>query len=261
MAELAGFDVVCQVHRETIVDLVNAMPVTNPAGGQIRLFGGRFTTDLAVPLGPLGTATVRAMVELRLEPVIHQPTANVVIAVSGGTTAVRGTPLGPIGGTATVAAPIGFAMPPGSDQQFPALQLGAMMATIQLDRATHTSVDAALGPGSADFLSVGLSGALSGWLATIGAVPVAAMPFKVVPGVDSHDPGQLSALPTVAWIDATTLGVFGYYRADAASGDVTRKPSDLAQPHEEFFYGQPGLSSVLPGRRVAVLVSAMPSSR
>jgi len=53
-----------------------------------------------------------------------------------------------------------------------------------------------------------------------------------------------------------TLGVFGYYRASATGGDVAAKSdSDLVQPHEEFFYDQPGLFAVMPGRRVALLFS------
>jgi hypothetical protein len=61
----------------------------------------------------------------------------------------------------------------------------------------------------------------------------------------------------VAWIDGTTLGVFGYYRAAASGGNVSAKQAgDLAQVQEEFFYGQPGLFSTVPGRRVALLLSA-----
>jgi hypothetical protein len=52
MPELAGFDVIGEVHLDTVVDLVNLAPVTNPVDGKaIYLFGGPFSTDLNVDLG------------------------------------------------------------------------------------------------------------------------------------------------------------------------------------------------------------------
>jgi hypothetical protein len=85
MVDLAGFDVIGEIHIETVVDLVNLSPVTNPVDGKsILLLGGPFSTDFSVPLGSLGTPTIRLTLSAELQPVIHQPLTRVVISFDGG---------------------------------------------------------------------------------------------------------------------------------------------------------------------------------
>jgi len=159
----------------------------------------------------------------------------------------------------TVTVPMGFAFPTASSVglQVPIFQFGVIAPDIVLDGTSRSAADSALGPGGADRLTAGLGSAMSSLIATVGTKSLPVMAFTVVTGTESNQPLQLSSLPTVAWIDATTLGVFGYYRAAAGGGDISAKQAgDLGQTNEEFFYGQPGLFSTIPGRRVALLLSA-----
>jgi hypothetical protein len=262
MVDLAGFDVIGEIHIETVVDLLNLSPVTNPVDGKsIFLLGGPFSTDFSVPLGSLGTPTIRLTLSAELQPVIHQPLTRVVISFDGGTSLGTGLALANIRGQATVTVPAGFALPPSSPSptgpQTPIFQFSAIAPDVVLDGSSRTAVDSTLGSGGADRLAAGLTSAIASLFTAAGTQALPAMAFSVVPGVDSHDPLQLSGVPTVAWIDGTTLGVFGYYRAAASGGTVSAKQSgDLGQANEEFFYGQPGLFSTVPGRRVALLLSA-----
>jgi len=282
MADLAGFDVIAEGHIETVIDLINDLaPITNPQDGEtIRLLGGPFSTDLNVNLGALGIVTVRVILNATIQPVIHQSLARLLISISGGSTSVMGRSLSHMGGQATVPVQMSFKVvppavpasiarqharagfltgppaPPGL--QVPVLLLTGVSPDVVLDGMTRGLADATFGQGGADLLTSGLKEALAVFLALYGTVQVPVAGFKVLPGVDSNDPLQLSAAPTVAWIDATTLGVFGYYRAAAQGGDVTAKTtSDIVQENEEFFYDQPGAVSVLPGRSSA---ASLPTS-
>lgn len=262
MADLAGFDVIGEVHIETVVDFLNLSPVVNPIDGKsIYLFGGPFSTDLNVTVGePIGTISVRLIVSAELEPVVRQPLAKVIASFKGGASvsSVRG--LNDIGGQVTVSVPLSFALPAGASttaQHVPVFEFAAVAPEVELDTLTRGFADAALGAGGADRLTTGLRDAFATLLFRAGSVAIPAFGFTVVPGIDSHDPTQLSALPTVAWIDNETLAVFGYYRAAASAGNIAAKPTgDLATVHEEFFYNQPGLYSTVPGRRLALLMSA-----
>jgi hypothetical protein len=263
MVNLAGFDVIGEVHIETVVDLLNLSPIADAKDGSNRyLLGGPFSTDLDVPLGSLGVVPLRVVLEATLQAVAHQSIARLSISLTGGSLGFQGLFLDHIGGTMTVTVPIGFAAPLGATaapgappiSQRPVFLLSAMSPECILDKQTRASADSRLGPGGADQLTEGLIVAVAALLALAGTLPIPIFGFKIVPGVDSDDPLQLSAAPIVAWIDSATLAVFGYYRARATGGDVTsKKTSDIGQVREEFFYTQAG---VLPGHRVALLFSA-----
>lgn len=260
MLELAGFDVVGEIHRDTVVDFVNAYPFPDPRDGQPRyLFGGPFATDLNLDLGTLGHATVSGIVDVALQPVVHQPTAQLLATVTGGSGAVAGRTFYHLQASAVVRAPLGFTPDPARAGRFlPSVLLDRCPpAQVVLDPATAAQVEALLGPGSSAGFAAALGSALTAFLQlVVGRRQLPALGFDVVPGVDSSRPDQLSAVPQVAWIDTDTLGVFGYYTAAASGGDVTRKSvGDLAQPGFEGFYDQPGLFSVVPGVRLAVLLS------
>jgi hypothetical protein len=72
MADLAGFDVIVELHRDTGVAFINMVPTPTPAGGDIRLLGGRFSADLSVNVPQVGTTAVNSILEVTLEPVVHQ---------------------------------------------------------------------------------------------------------------------------------------------------------------------------------------------
>jgi hypothetical protein len=137
------------------------------------------------------------------------------------------------------------------------LRLDAASAGVILNAPTRAQADALLGPGGADRVADALRRAFAAYLVNFFPIKLPILPQTVRPGVDSHDPLQISAPPSAAWIDATTLGVFGYYRAAATGGDVQQKHrSDLGSSHEEFFDAEPGLFPVVSGRRVVLVISA-----
>jgi len=266
MAELAGFDVIVEAHIDTIVDFINQYPFTNPIDGQpIYVLGGPFSTDLNVNLGgSLGTVPMRLILSFELEPVIHQPLAKLVASFEGGASISAPPSLNHIGGTLTLTAKLTLASPPSANAQqatlpqTPVLDISASAVDVALDAQTRSTVDAALGTGTADLLQNALNDAITLLLPFMPVVklPTAGAGFTVALGQDSTDPTVLAALPALAWIDAETMGLFGYYRAAATGGDVAIKTTgDLGTENEEFCYGQPGPVSVLPGRRLAVLMS------
>jgi hypothetical protein len=258
MPDLAGFDVVGEIHLETISDLLNLVPLTNPVDGKsIYLLGGPFSTDVNVDLGPVGTLTFRLMLEAELEPMQHRPLTRIGIAFQGGSSLGSERGLGHVSGQLSVDVPMNFApLLPGGRPLVPTFQFAFVAPNVVLDAQTRSLADSSLGSGGADRLINGLRSALAKLLASLGTVSLPIMGFTIVPSVDSSDPLQLSAPPSIAWIDAKTLGVFGYYRAAATGGDVSRKTtSDLGQPHEEFFYDRPGLFPTVAGRRIAILFS------
>lgn len=195
---------------------------------------------------PAGTIAVRLIVSAELNPVVRQPLATVIASFQGGAlvSSVRG--LNDIGGQLTVSVPLSFALPAGAPttpQHVPVFDLGAVAPDVELDPPSRGLAESALGAGGADRLASGLRDAFAALLAQAGTVAIPVFGFTVVPGIDSHSPTQLSALPTVAWIDNETLAVCGYYRAAASGGNLVAKPrGDLATAQEEFFYTSRGCS-------------------
>lgn len=126
---------------------------------------------------------------------------------------------------------------------------------VALNAATQVQIDTIFGPGGANNLSHALEQALEALLSEVGTrfIPVAR--FQIVPGKNSDRPDRLSALPTLAWITDTALGVFGYYRAAATGGNILSKfQSDIEPGLSDFFFH--GDNMIIPGRRVALLISA-----
>src|SRR5262249_46026596 len=135
---------------------------------------------------------------------------------------------------------------------YPAFLLGSAQTSVVLEPASRAQIDAAIGSGGADRVQNALAHALRDWIRKAGTQYINAFRLRVVPGVDSDDVQQLSAAPIASWIDSSSLGIFGYYRAAASGGDVTAKTdSDVAQ----FYYGKPG-ARIATGRRVALLLTA-----
>ncbi|KAL5331438.1 hypothetical protein ACEPPN_000968 [Leptodophora sp. 'Broadleaf-Isolate-01'] len=260
MANLAGFDVIAEAHIDTAIDFINQHPVTNPVDGKkIHILGGKFSTDLILPIGPVANRPrLRVFLEATLCPVVHESNVEVSIEISAGFTTIAGRSLNNIGGTATVVVPITFELPPGvpsTEPQTPVVSFSGTSPTVVLNQATRTEVDAISGQGAADRLTSGIREALTALLGLIGKISIQATGFFISPGVPSTRPNQLSALPTVAWINSTALGVFGYYRVPATGGDIHRKTDDdiTTQTGDVFTSGPSGFP--IPGRRVAILMS------
>jgi hypothetical protein len=235
MSNLAGFDVIAEVHLDTVTDLINLVPFTNPTDGkEIRLFGGPFSTDLQVPLGPVGTVLLRIFVEATLGSIVHQSQVSVRIKLSSGSITIAGRSLSNIGGQAVVIVPMGFALPPtaatAGDPQVPNITFSASNPHVSLNVPTRTLVEAVSGQGSADRLTDRIQDGLTALFNSVGVISIHAAGFTVLPGVASNLPNQLSAVPSVAWIDDMTLGVFGYYHVPATGGVISQKQnSDILQ--------------------------------
>jgi len=258
MANLAGFDVIAEAHIETIIDLLNLLPFTNPIDGKrIHLLGGPFSTDLNLPLGPFGNLVLRVTIDATLRPVLRQPQVTVNVNLSGGSSSVAGRALSNISGQVTVTVPLQFDLAPSSapgDQNIPNMILSGTNPQITLDAASQAQANAIFGAGGAGRLTSGLRDGLAALLNAAGTRAIPVMGFKVINGIASDNPQVLSALPAIAWIDSSTLAVFGYYRFPATGGDLNRKTdSDIIQATEEFFSDGRVLD---PGRRVALLMSA-----
>jgi hypothetical protein len=276
MADLAGFDVIFEIHKDTVVDGINLIPIPDPSGdGVIRLLGGPFSVELAVVVPQVGRTTVSLILEITLEPVVHQSVVRLLMTLRSGSCTLAGRAIDHIGGSLTLVLPLVFQLAPSTPPPIiwqkplpdqPALKPWQIVlqtpsqVTCQLDAVTQAKIGAAISPDGVNNFCNGLMQAIS-WL--VGPVIPLPVPYlKVVPGVDSTDPFQLSAVPIVAWIDAFTLGVFGYYSSASGGGSVSAKTqSDLDQPNEEFIYDLPPPNEIMPARRLALLISASAAHR
>lgn len=261
--ETAGFDVIGEVALDSIRDMVDGEQVTLPSGGDpFYLLGGPFLLELPVTLPNLpGTAQVRVFCEAGLEAVPRTPECRMTLTLSGGSVTSGATTVAHLGGTATATGSLVFAADTRPEallnSYIPSVSFSSAAVMLALDTGTRSSVDSAFGSGMAQALEEGLQQAAQDWFRTLPQRTIDAMSFAVVPGVASEDPRQLSAVPQLMWIDADTLGVFGYYDAVAVGGDVSRKiDSDITQATQEFMYNQPGsLFPAVSARRLALIFS------
>jgi hypothetical protein len=257
--ELAGFDVVVELHIDTLVDLINEQAVDIGGGRSVSLFGGRFSLDL--PLPNLGTPmpTVRAICEFKPVPLVGSPNCRIDATVTGASGQFGSVALEMMGGAASVVVPIVFANRADahdSEAYFPGIDFTQATPTFVFDAATKAYVSSGVGVSGAALIESGLREALEIWLRSHGIVTTAELRVSVIPGVESSEPLLLTAVPQVSWIDEKTLGAFGYHRASASGGNAAlKRDSDIVQPSEEFLYDQPGLFGVMPTRRIAVLFS------
>ena len=261
MPELAGFDVIGELAIDTIRDMVNSQPVSLPNGGPaVYLLGGRFMLDVPILLPLLGHAVVQAQCNVTLEAVSRTSNSRLTFTLTDGTMTIASQTVAHLNASFTATVPIGYIPDPQPDaapnRMVPAVLVA--FATVDLDctQLIASNVDSVFGNGTATRVCNSLSDAVQTWFQSQQAPIVKALGFTVVPGTDSAKSEQLSAVPQVLWIDEQTLGVFGFYRADATGGNMFLKTdSDIVQTQEEFVYNQPGLFSTVPARRVAVLLS------
>jgi hypothetical protein len=266
MVDLAGFDVIVEFHKDTIIDWVNYFPVPDPSGeGDIRLLGGPFSVELPLVIPGVGATQLYLILEMTVEPVVHQPILRLAVTIRSGTCTFAGRGIDHIGGSLALDIPLLFQIAPSQTAPGPwrlvaqTWQIVAQMplaqvTAFQFDAVTQKKLKGTLNPADViTFTNVvlqairQLAGPSRSWPAPL---------FKVVPGVDSADPLQLSSVPVIAWIDAFTFGVFGYYSSKTAGSITAKKGGDLYQANDEFMYGLPGTEPMRASRRMAFLMSA-----
>jgi|SRR5579872_4056895 len=259
MIELAGFDVVGELSVDTLSDFVNEKPVVLPDGSQVYLFGGKFVLTMPLSLPGLGDFTFSGFCDAGLSGIPGTANCQLTLNLTGGSLQVSGATINHVEATVEIVLPIIFVTDPtpgALNQVMPAIK--NLYATVQvtIDPATMTALDGALGAGKGSQVESSLRDGMQLWIRVQPMPTAPAFNFKVEPGSDSHDPMTLSADPEACWIDASTLGVFGYYQAAATGGDTSLKTtSDITQPGPEFAYTNNALLPVVPARRVAVLMS------
>ena len=262
MANLAGFDVIVEVHKDTIVDAINLIPVPDPSGaGGIYLLGGPFAVELPVVVPQIGSTTLSLLLEITLEAVVHQPVLRLVVTLRSGSCMLLGKGIDHIGGSLTLDVPLVFQLASGRSVGDPwqiVLQMPAAHFTCQLDSVTKAKVGTVIQPANLSKFCEALN---QGIMMLAGRpIPLAMPLLRVVPGVDSWDRLQLSAVPVVGWIDTFTLGVFGYYSASGSGGSVSAKTDSDLQWSDEFLY-LPEPEGITPTRQFAFLLSAGAAQR
>ncbi len=261
MIELAGFDIVAEVSVDTLSDSVNENPVTLPDGSQVYLFGGKFTLSMPLSLAGLGDFTVSGFCEAYLGGVERTDQIQITFDLTDGALAFVAGTVRHVTAEVTITAQIIFVTDPSADappnQEVPAVKTSAAVAVVSIDAASLSAIDGLLGAGKGAQVQTEIQNGIQLWIRTQTAITAERFSFLVEPGKDSHDSMTLSADPEVMWIDKFTLGIFGYYRAAATGGDVSLKTDiDIIQTEPEFVYTGNDLLSLVPARRIAVLVSA-----
>jgi hypothetical protein len=258
MPNLAGFGFIGELSIDTIRDMVNLNPV-QVAGEWVYPLGGPF--QLTVPLAAipgLGTGTLQVDCNMQLDAVVRTADCRLTIDLSNGAALFGVYSAFHLGGTLTATATVAF----GKDtdpkatpfQIVPSVLLSSATATVAFDSQSQTLLSNAFGAGNVAQITADLSDALQGWIRKLGDQSFDSFSFSLMPGMDSSDPLTVTATPQIMWIDESTLGVFGYYRKEAAGGNLAAKTdSDIVQPGQELIYDQNG--NLVQTRRAAVLLS------
>ena len=258
MPNLAGFGFIGELSIDTIRDLVNSKPV-QVAGESIYPLGGPF--QLTVPLAAipgLGAGTLQVDCNFELDAVVRTASCQLRVDLSNGAALFGVYSAFHLGGTATATATVAFAndtdpkAPPY--QIVPAVLLSSATATVAFDANSETLLANAFGAANVTQIVNDLSGALQTWIRCLGDQTFNSFSFSLIPGMDSASPTTVTATPQIMWIDENTLGVFGYYRKEAAGGNLAAKTdSDIVQPGQELIYDASG--NLVQARRAAVLLS------
>jgi hypothetical protein len=260
MMNLAGFDVVAELSVDTLSDFINSKPVALPDGSEVYLLGGKFTLSLPLSLPDIGDFTVSGFCEVSLGGVARTSNCALMFDLTDGAFEFASGIIRHVTATMIVSAPIIFVTDPDPtappNQEVPAVKNIAATATVSIDAATLSMIDGLLGSGKGAQVESAMQSGIQLWMRIQPTPTVSAYSFTVEPGQDSHDPLTLSADPQVFWIDDFTLGIFGYYRAAATGGDVNQKTDiDITQTAPEFVFTNDAELSLVPARRIAVLMS------
>ncbi len=258
---LAGFDIVAELSIDTVSDFANSQPVPLPDGTSVYIFGGKFSLNVPLSVPILGNGMAGVFCQASLGSVPGTSACALILEFSDG-----GLTFGPlsvrhVAATATIAVSAGIVPDPTKNAPpngvVPTIQTAFAVAKVNFDAATASAIDGTFGAGKSALVAAALSDALQAWVRSQPIPLGSRLPFTVAPGQDSTSPTQLSAIPEICWVDPFTLGIFGYYRAAATGGNLGQKTdSDIVQTGPEFVYVTDELFSVIPARRVAVLMSA-----
>lgn len=232
MPNLAGFDLVIEVARAAIERQILVTPSqTGPNGEVIDTFVPPFTLRENISLPGMSGLLQVIVHELQLRAVPRTPFSIMHMSFAESSIEAPGLSVGMLAGTFDLQVPMRFTPPSGSPSQSRfALDFTAATASLQLSPDTLNRLQTQLGSTTANLVLAALEGALVDLFHSLGLRPVG-FSFTVDGTVDSTQMTTLTAIPNVSWIDAETLGLFGYHRRGANTGDVLRKnDSDLPPP-------------------------------
>ena len=259
MIDLVGFDLVLQLHRLTVADLLNRPERSLPGGGSFHLFGGPHPIELPLQLD-LGIPTTLVVGGFAQHELVAVPgTATMRLATRLTRLALQVADTGAVivrdlAAGARVDVPVALTPPP--DDAFPGLapevratlvgvrsDLATAVADLAFDTASHARIANAQVPGVGPFgtartdaLEERLRSEFEAWVRGQGPQwsPLGAAALRVVEGVDSAAVTTLASWPTAQWVDADTFGVFGHHVAAAVGGAPGQKAGgDLASPGDE----------------------------
>lgn len=239
MPNLAGFDLVIEVARAAIERQILVTPSQiGPNGEVIDTFVPPFTLRQNISLPGMSGLLQLIVHELQLRAVPRTPLLIMHMSFAESSIEAPGLGVAMLAGEFDLRVPMRFTPPSGSPSQSRfALDFTAATASLQLSPDTLNRLQAQLGPTTANVVLTALNEALVGVFRAQGLRPVG-FSFTIDGTTDSMQMTTLTAVPSVSWIDAETLGLFGYHRREANTGDVLRKSdSDLPPPP---FAGFPG---------------------
>jgi len=142
--DLVGFDLVLQLHRLTVADLLNRPERSLPGGGSFHLFGGPHPIELPLQLDP-GIPTTLVVGGFAQHELVAVPgTATMRLATRLTRLALQVADTGAVivrdlGGTAVVDVPVALAPPPVGPYPDVAPAVAATIVGVRVDfpGATH----------------------------------------------------------------------------------------------------------------------------
>jgi hypothetical protein len=114
---------------------------------------------------------------------------------------------------------------------FIAVDFSNNSVNVTFEDPSRATLASKIGDSKVDVLRVVMQLTLSNEFKNRGATP-SGFGFHIASAGDSDGAQELTAPPDLSWIDAETLGVFGYYRAGARGGDVSLKMVSDRNPRE-----------------------------
>jgi hypothetical protein len=268
MSNLAGYDVIIEMARHTIKDMINHEPIKLSNGGTAYLFGGPFSLYLPLQMNGFGSGHFNTICEVSFEAITRSQNCRIKMQLKSASIQFGSLIIKRVSGEATAQVPIFVGTQPNTPnnpsgtpiQYYPGAELTASTTIFMFntDDGTKHRVKTQIGASASDGLEKAIGFALDYWLRSQGDKLSDKFSVQVVPGKDSRNPNQLSAQPDLMWIDEDTLGIFGYYRKDAFGGNRFSKfDSDIHQTQDEYLYVDTRLfgSVPVPAKRFSVLIS------
>lgn len=241
MPNLAGYDLLIEVARMALErELLNTPISTDGSGAPNDTLVPPFMLNRNIPLpGASGLLSLK-ITDLKLVAQPRSALLTLHLAFEEGALTAPGYDVGMLAGQGDLTAPLYFTPPappaPGA-KPVSTLVLDFNQATsnLALDPASSARLDQAVGPMMGGAIRSALNTALTTLFKSQGVV---SLKFSVAvdPSQDSTSMLILTAAPQVSWIDGETLGIFGYHRKAANTGNPAWKiTSDLPPaPYPSF---------------------------